>query len=445
MCLLLKRTERKLLRHQFLYLSSSSMFKRITWPILLAAIAAFCTYSCMSAFRRPYTAAIFDEASLWGVNYKVWLVIAQTLGYTLCKFYGISYIAELKPQARSRLIMGFITAAWLPLLLFAIVPAPYNIICFVLNGFPLGMIYGLVFSYLEGRRTTEFLGAVLTTSFIFSAGFTQSIGKWVLQQGVSEKWMPFLTGALFIVPIFLFTQLLARTPPPNEEDKLHRTERKPMDQQERRIFIRRFLPGLVLLILTYVILTILRDYRNNFAANIWLEQGRGNDASVFTQTEIPASIVILIMMSALVLIRKNITALFVNHLIVMAGFALAFGVTLLFIFDIMDAYWWMALTGVGLYMGYVPFNAILFDRLIASFRHVSNAGFLIYLADSFGYIGSDAILVFKSFFTVSLSWTDFFVQLLLMLSLGGIVLTFGSWIYFARKYKKVTAENSEAL
>jgi hypothetical protein len=218
-----------------------------------------------------------------------------------------------------------------------------------------------------------------------------------------------------------------------------------MDQQERRIFIRRFLPGLVLLILTYVILTILRDYRNNFAANIWLEQGRGNDASVFTQTEIPASIVILIMMSALVLIRKNITALFVNHLIVMAGFALAFGVTLLFIFDIMDAYWWMALTGVGLYMGYVPFNAILFDRLIASFRHVSNAGFLIYLADSFGYIGSDAILVFKSFFTVSLSWTDFFVQLLLMLSLGGIVLTFGSWIYFARKYKKVTAENSEAL
>jgi hypothetical protein len=95
-------------------------------------------------------------------------------------------------------------------------------------------------------------------------------------------------------------------------------------------------------------------------------------------------------------------------------------------------------------MGYVPFNAILFDRLIASFRHVSNAGFLIYLADSFGYIGSDAILVFKSFFTVTLSWTDFFVQLLLLLSLGGIVLTFGSWIYFARKYKKVMAGNKEA-
>jgi len=419
------------------------MTQLIRRPILLAAIAAFCTYSCMAAFRRPYTAAIFDEASLWGVNYKVWLVIVQTLGYTLCKFYGISYIAELKPHARSRLILGFITTAWLALLLFAVIPAPYNIICFVLNGFPLGMIYGLVFSYLEGRRATEFLGAVLTTSFIFSAGFTQSIGKWVMQQGVSEWWMPFLTGALFMVPLFLFTRLLEQTPPPTDEDKQHRTERKPMDQQERHLFIRRFLPGLVLLILTYILLTIMRDYRNNFASNIWVEQGRGNDASVFTQSEIPASIVILLMMSALVLIRKNITALFVNHFIVLAGFALALISTLLFQSGMMDPFWWITLTGVGLYMGYVPFNAILFDRLIASFRHVSNAGFLIYLADSFGYIGSDAILIFKSFFSLSLSWTGFFVKLLIYLSITGMILISLSWIYFARKYKKVMNENSE--
>jgi len=246
-----------------------------------------------------------------------------------------------------------------------------------------------------------------------------------------------------MVPLFLFTRLLEQTPPPTDEDKQHRTERKPMDQQERHLFIRRFLPGLVLLILTYILLTIMRDYRNNFASNIWVEQGRGNDASVFTQSEIPASIVILLMMSALVLIRKNITALFVNHFIVLAGFALALISTLLFQSGMMDPFWWITLTGVGLYMGYVPFNAILFDRLIASFRHVSNAGFLIYLADSFGYIGSDAILIFKSFFSLSLSWTGFFVKLLIYLSITGMILISLSWIYFARKYKKVMNENSE--
>jgi len=411
------------------------MFTIVRWPIVLAAIAAFSTYTCMFAFRKPFTAAVFDATTLLGVNYKVWLVIAQTLGYTLSKFYGIKFIAELKHHKRSKLILMFIGMAWLALLFFAITPSPYNIIWFVVNGFPLGMIYGLVFSYLEGRRSTEFLGAVLATSFIFAAGFTQSVGKWLLQQGISEWWMPFLTGAVFLLPTFIFVYLLDRTPPPNQQDVLHRTERKPMNGEERKQFVRRFLPGLVLLILAYVFLTILRDYRSNFAANMWAELGRGNNASVFTQSEIPASIVILLMMSALVFIRNNIKALMVNHLIVLAGFLLALVSTFLFQQQQLDPFWWITLTGVGLYMGYVPFNAILFDRLIASFRHVSNAGFLIYLADSFGYIGSDAVLIVKSFFTLSVSWTDFFSKLLIVLSFAGMILTALSWLYFARKYK----------
>jgi hypothetical protein len=47
------------------------------------------------------------------------------------------------------------------------------------------------------------------------------------------------------------------------------------------------------------------------------------------------------------------------------------------------------------------------STLIASFRYVSNAGFLIYVADSAGYLGSDAVLVLKNFLNVKLSWTEF--------------------------------------
>jgi MFS family permease len=390
----------------------------------------------MFAFRKPFTAASFEEATLWGVNYKVWLVIAQTLGYTLSKFYGISFIAELKLQKRSGLIIGFIVMAWLALLLFAVIPAPYNIICFVINGFPLGMIYGLVFSYLEGRKSTEFLGATLATSFIFAAGFTQSIGKWLLQKGIDQWWMPFLTGAIFMLPTLLFVYLLDHTPLPTAEDKAHRTERKPMNKEERKAFVQRFLPGLILLILAYIFLTVLRDYRSNFAANIWTELGRANDASVFTRTEIPASIVILIMMSALVFIRKNIMALLINHVIVFLGFALSLVSTIFFMQGLLDPFWWMAITGIGLYMGYVPFNSILFDRLIASFQHVSNAGFLIYLADSFGYIGSDAVLIVKSFFSFNISWTRYFSILMILLSILGMALIAISWWYFSRKYRQ---------
>ena len=38
---------------------------------------------------------------------------------------------------------------------------------------------------------------------------------------------------------------------------------------------------------------------------------------------------------------------------------------------------WMILSGAGLYMGYTPFNAMLFDRLVAFSGRVANAGFLI--------------------------------------------------------------------
>ena len=93
------------------------------------------------------------------------------------------------------------------------------------------------------------------------------------------------------------------------------------------------------------------------------------------------------------------------------------------------------MTGVGLYMGYVPFNCMLFERLIASFKYVSTAGFIIYVADSFGYLGSDVILLFKNFAHVTISWTDFFVNMVVVISLTGIVLTGLSANYFRKKYR----------
>lgn len=50
---------------------------------IYAALVAFCTYSCMYAFRKPFTAATFDELYIWGLKYKDILIIAQLIGYTL--------------------------------------------------------------------------------------------------------------------------------------------------------------------------------------------------------------------------------------------------------------------------------------------------------------------------------------------------------------------------
>jgi len=65
----------------------------------------------------------------------------------------------------------------------------------------------------------------------------------------------------------------------------------------------------------------------------------------------------------------------------------------------------MTIVGLGLYIGYIPFNCILFDRMIATFRMTGNVGFIMYLADSFGYLGSVSIILIKTLFHFHIHWS----------------------------------------
>lgn len=409
------------------------------WRSLYLALAAFGVYSCMYAFRKPYTAATFGEWAYSGVNYKVWLVIAQTLGYACSKFIGIKFIAELRHVGRMGIILSLIGTAWAALLGFALTPAPYNIVFLFLNGIPLGMVFGVVFSYLEGRKSTEFLGAVLATSFIFSSGFVKSAGKWLMTDwGVSPFWMPFATGGLFALPTLVLIWMLDKAPPPDEADLASRSPRQPMPAEARRDFVRTFRTGIILMTLTYIFLTLLRDVRDNFAAEVWKELGYAQSAAIFTNTEIPVTLAILGLMSLLVFVKDNFQALRLNHAFIVSGFLIAMASTAFFRMGFLPAPWWFTCAGLGLYLGYVPFNCLLFDRLLASFRYPGNVGFLMYIADAFGYLGSVSILLIKELGGVEVSWSVFLGDMLLYLSLAGVAFTLLSLQYFQKKHRFFT-------
>jgi hypothetical protein len=297
------------------------------------------------------------------------------------------------------------------------------------------MIWGLVFSYLEGRKTTEFAGAVLSVSFIFSSGVVKSTGKWLmLDREVSEFWMPFITGALFVLPMIVFTFLLNHLPPPSATDVAMRHERKAMTKSERKAFIARFLPGLILIVFTYMLLTVLRDFRDNFANELFIELGFANNASIFTQTEVPVSLIVLFCMALLVLVRNNFKAFVINHLIIMLGYAVALLSTFLFINQAITPLYWMVLVGIGLYLSYVPFNALYFERMIATYRINANVGFVMYISDSFGYLGSVLVLFGKQLAGKDVSWTSFFEQAVIIITVIGIAGTGLALFYFSKKH-----------
>jgi hypothetical protein len=405
--------------------------------VIYVSLTSFTVYASMYGFRKPFTAASFEGFAIGPVHYKVILVIAQTIGYMLSKFYGIRFIAGMDPAKRAGFIVKLVLTAWVSLLLFGLVPAPYNFVFMFINGLPLGMIWGLVFGFVEGRRTTELMGAVLATSFIFASGLAKTVGKSILlYAGVSEFWMPFAAGAVFIGPLLLATWLLNQTPPPSAADVAMRTVRLPMGREERRSFLRIFGLALIPAVTSYAILTVLRDFTEDFANELWTETGYKNNADVFASTSTIVSLIVLAVIGGFFLIRNNYRAFLLNNFIVIGGFALAAGATVAFHLHWISPVAWIVTASAGLYLGYVPYNCFYFERMLATYKIPGNVGFLIYIADAFGYLGTVAVLLIKEFVRIKYTWVDFFTGMFYVAAVAGIVLVLWSAILFARIYRK---------
>lgn len=423
---------------------NSSTYPRLTLKLqnanpvvftVYTAITAFCLYTCVYAFRKSFTAATFDGEILLGIDYKVWLVSAQVVGYSISKFLGIRLISEVESSQRKNGILLVSIISGLSWLGFGITQGPFSIVFLFINGLTLGLVWGLVFGYLEGRTVTEVLGAALSVSFIFSSGLCRSIGAYIMTDwSVSERWMPWVVSCLFFAPLLLFLILLDSVPPPNKSDVESRTLRRPMLKADRSRFIKKFLPGIILFVIAYMLLTVYRDFRDNFAAEIWRELGAGNDAGIYTKTEIPIAFAVLFAMGMLMIIKDNRLALMINHFVILCGMVTIGVATFAFQFAFINASLWMTLVGLGLYLGYVPFNSIFFDRMLAAFQFVGTVGFIMYIADAFGYLGSVSVLFVKEFANIRMSWLDFFTRSGYIVSIAGSLLTAASMVYFSLKF-----------
>ncbi|SFJ52765.1 hypothetical protein SAMN03159338_1669 [Sphingomonas sp. NFR04] len=404
------------------------------FTLFLGGLAAFSAYFAMYAFRKPFAVATYAGVVGWhfAIDYKTALLIAQVIGYALSKLIGVRVISEAGRQGRARMILGLIGASWIALVLFALIPAPWNVACLFFNGLPLGLIWGLVFSYVEGRRVSELLGAMLCASFILSSGVVKSVAVLLMGAGVAEQWMPAATGLVFLPMLLVALWQLERLPPPDACDEAERTARVPMQAADRAAFLRAHGATLVMLAIGYVLLTALRDVRDNFARELWTALGYGGEAAVFSASELPIALLTLAALALLMLIRDNLRALLAMHGLILLGALCLGGSTLAFQAGLLAPLPWMTVAGAGLYLAYTPFNAMLFDRMIAAIGTAANAGFLIYIADASGYVGSVALLLVHALGTPEVRWLPFFITCCYAsaLAVGGLTLL--SALHFLR-------------
>ena len=413
-----------------------------------SVIAAFGAYFCMYGFRKPYTAASFQQEGFWGLDWKSVLVIAQVLGYTLSKFLGIKIISELPARHRALALVALILLAELVLAGFAVTPAPWSAIFLFLNGIPLGMVFGLVLGFLEGRRLTEILAAGLCASFILADGVMKTVGTWLLNRGVSEHWMPAVSGLVFLLPLCAAVWMLSRIQPPDHHDVAARTERTVLDRNARRHLFRKHATGLVCITLGYLLLTILRSVRADFAPEIWLGlAGERAVPSVFSATEFWVAAGVMLIFGATVLIKDNRRAFFASLALCLCGLALCPAAVAAVWMQAINPFLFVTLVGLGLYLPYAAVHISVFERLLAVSRDRGTSSYLLYLADSFGYLGYVVVLVLKNLAGKSLTTQPetirlVFLNLVAWIGLLGMVLFACAWAFFARRLSRERADAS---
>lgn len=398
-----------------------------------SAAAAFGAYFCMYGFRKPFTASTYEGAALAGADYKTLLVVSQVLGYMASKFVGIRVIAEMPAARRAAAFLTLIGGAEAALLLFAVVPRPYNVALLFGNGLCLGMVFGLVLGFLEGRRVTEALTAALCASFILADGATKSVGALLLGWGVAEAWMPAVAGLVFVPPTLLFVWMLARIPAPSAADVQRRQERVPMSRGQRREFVGRWAGGLVPLVVVYLLITILRSVRADFAPELWQSLGFAGQPGIFTQSELVVAAVVISATALSVLIQDNRAAFFTAVGASLAGAALVGGAAVAVRGELIGGFAFMVLVGLGVYLPYVAFHTTIFERLIPLTQQRGNLGFLMYVADAFGYLGYVAVMFGRLWFRGEGDLLGFFSTACLAGSGASVVLLVVCWRYFAAR------------
>ena len=91
---------------------------------------------------------------------------------------------------------------------------------------------------------------------------------------------------------------------------------------------------------------------------------------------------------------------------------------------------WLFIQSLCLYLAYLCFQTIFFDRFIACFRIKGNVGFFIAVI----------VLAVKEFLNPDINWLSFYNQLAGYVGLGCSVLFVGAWVYLYRRAKRRASE-----
>ena len=366
------------------------------------------------------------------MDYKIVVSIIQLIGYVCAKMLGIKFISELKPEGRLKFIIGSAALSELSLVAFGLLPAPYNIFALFFNGLSLGCMWGVIFSFLEGRRTTDILASIMGVSMALSSGVAKSLGLYALNDlGVSEFWMPALVGAVAFPLLCFMGWMMTKFPAPTAADIAARTKRVTLDGRQRWQLFVKFMPLLIMLFGANLLLTVQRDIKEDFIVCI-IDVSQVSSWA-FAHLDSIATLVLLGVFALLSAVGNHLRALCL--ILIMSAIGMG---TIAFLGAEagslnMPVTAWLFLQTLCIDIAYLSFQTIFFERFIACFKVQGNVGFFIITIDFIGYLGTLCLLLFKEFQAPHIDWTSFYNGMSVYIGIACCLAFAGSIIYMINK------------
>eukprot|EP00756_Hemistasia_phaeocysticola_P017547 Hpha_TRINITY_DN15544_c1_g1::TRINITY_DN15544_c1_g1_i1::g.108131::m.108131 len=426
--------------------------------VVATSLGVFATYCLVYWLRSPWRAGTFPrEKQVLGVEFKDALQISMTVAYFFGKTISAPILGGLGRKGRVPLLMICVlscTTAWGGFALFPRAGETWEdggrIAMIMLSAVPLAFFWATLFRYLEGRDATDVLSAWLSAAMIVGSGVAKSVGSALTDMGISEESMPVVAAGLAVPFLILAIIFMERLPPPSVEEQERKGARLRLSAEGQKLFVKEYWVGFVPLAIVDISLTGLRDFRDAFVADMWKELNDGNDMPswLFTFTEVFVAVFVLLAMAGVSLVKDNERGfkLILSYCIL--------GAVLLGAVQLLATHWlwksqagqavWVIVSGLGIFLAYVPTSALLYDRLIAALGVRATSVFIMSITSALGYAGSVGLLLFRNYndSVKTMNKHEFFRDSSMVGSCTLILALVWAWLYFSYLFKRYRADPS---
>lgn len=201
--------------------------------------------------------------------------------------------------------------------------------------------------------------------------------------------------------------------------------------------IRRHGLALVSIVTVYLMITVLRSVRADFAPEIWRCLGFVGSPGVFTRSEFWVGLAVIAVSGMVVLLQDNRRAFLTSLWACVGGLLLALAAVWAWRLGFLAPFRMMVALGVGMYLPYVAVHTTVFERLIALTREKGNIGFLVTFADAIGYLGYGGVMVARSLLKPGKDFLPFFINLSTVVLVVSLVFAVMSIMLFSRRFPRV--------